>query len=220
MMMSEAVREVEEYLNATSAYLFRITKAELVRVGNRYQYVVEIEEYGQGASTYTVSVDENGVLKNSRGEDLIEGRIASSIDPEEARVFEDLKSKWVKNVEGKWINTDDMQRCRYLGNHKYHLIEADEINDDSFLVSEDMIVDMTPGGEWIDKDGNMTPEMKGLYSSYYKDERALEAYEPDDKEQILAEIVYEQTSVLNTKEDPMTETQVMDYLETFCTEHS
>lgn len=41
-----------------------------------------------------------------------------------------------------WIQTDDMQWCKPLGNHEYRLIEANSVDDDMYAVSVPLDIDL------------------------------------------------------------------------------
>ena len=117
------------------------------------------------------------------------------IDPEDWQEIAKVPDASEDARYTEWFNTDDLQRCRYLGYHRWHLIEANYA-DGKYLLSEDMVVDMTPGGEWIKEDGSMTDRMQSIFESYYSNPDDFDYTDPETREQIMAEMVYEQTSML------------------------
>lgn len=119
-------------------------------------------------------------------------------------------------IMGAWIQTDDMQYCRKLDEYRYELIEANSV-DGQYIVSDPEVVDLR---EYFDENGAYTKECKSYIGSYYSSVGEFEGSytNSEDRMQVLAEIIYEQTSVLNFDLPPLSEedaTAVMEqYMET------
>ncbi|MBO5551450.1 MAG: hypothetical protein J5966_05775 [Lachnospiraceae bacterium] len=180
---------VEEAVSIAEEMLSRMSVSEMEELA---EYLADSEE-----------IDHEGVITDASGNPVDEDE-TGTVQAEEP---------------GEWINTDDMQRCRFLEGRTYQLIEANSV-DDGYLISDDMVVDMTPGGLWIDSDGNMTAEMQGIFNVYYPNPEDFKYEDSKDREQILAELVYEQTSSLRNEEgyglmDEDTAEMVLDHFTRF-----
>lgn len=96
-----------------------------------------------------------------------------------------------------WIKTDDYQYTKKIGNGYYHFIEARYIEDDCYLLCED-IVDIK---DYFNKDGSYTDECKEIISFYYGNEQNFNnAYLNEEfREQVLAEMIFEETPYYDCK---------------------
>lgn len=96
-----------------------------------------------------------------------------------------------------WIETDDYQYTKKIGNGYYHFIEARYIEDDRYLLCED-IVDIK---DCFNKDGSYTDECKEIINFYYENEQAFDNAYPNEefREQVLAEMIFEETPYYNCK---------------------
>lgn len=122
----------------------------------------------------------------------------------------------------EYIWTDDLQVCKSLGERRYELMEANAINDgdDGYCISEPMVIDIN---DWHERKGVYTDEAKSVISSYYggtwdgKFHDPVESFEnlyqhPEDRDQILAEMIYECTSQFMNDYGAVTEEQAVNIL--------
>lgn len=96
-----------------------------------------------------------------------------------------------------WIKTDDYQYAKEIGNGYYHFFEARYIEDDRYLLCEN-IVDIK---DYVDKDGFYTDDCKSIINAYYGNEQDFDnAYTNKEyREQVLAEMIFEETPYYDCK---------------------
>lgn len=177
--------------------------------------VLEINVPTYGMRTISVESLENALIKNDGfvndeakhiDENIffyVPDRIFNKYTPEQLSTYVDINisipDEHPYNAEGEWVNSDDMQRCRMLIPGIYELIEANEDNkidsdEPKFVISESKVID-------IDNhmtDGKYDDETISIIKSYYGTVENFENNYPDQtsREQVLAEMIYEQTSCL------------------------
>lgn len=96
-----------------------------------------------------------------------------------------------------WIKTDDYQYTKKIGNGYYHFIEARYIEDDRYLLCED-IVDIK---DYFNKDGSYTDDCKNIVNAYYESEQNFNNtyLNKEYREQVLAEMIFEETPYYDCK---------------------
>ena len=121
-------------------------------------------------------------------------------------------------VKGEWINTDDMQRCRMIKPGIYELIEANEARGPiygRYAISSPMIVDIS---DYKTADG-YTKEAVSIIKSYHSGgvEEFKNSYSKEsDRDQVLAEMIYESTSQLYDYPDIYPEETAEKILDYYC----
>lgn len=117
------------------------------------------------------------------------------------------------NTTTPWENTDDMQRCRKISDGVYELIEANEC-DDNFLISSPMEIDLA---DWKEGD-SYDDEAISIIKSYYGSLENFQEQVPDisTQEQLLAEMIYESTSSLDSSFGFLTEAEATTLLDNYC----
>ena len=112
----------------------------------------------------------------------------------------------------KWFKTDDLQICKHEKDGVYEFVEFNQADENMFLLSEQ---DKIIIANWKDSDGEWDADAIYYIECYYKSlDELRKLVRKEDEEQIVAEILYEQTSVL-ADDDPMTESEAEAYLSNF-----
>lgn len=112
----------------------------------------------------------------------------------------------------EWIHTDDMQRCRMVEKGVFELIEANEADEDQFIISEPMTIDLK---DWMDGEG-YSKEAKSIIRSYYSDWMDWVRVPDTCKPQYLAEMIYECTSQFWPDSELYSEEEAMNILDRYC----
>lgn len=101
MKLSEAAREIEEYMEKTyMSYDYDIERAEHIFLTNSYSFYIR-EDNPMGSSIhYYLVVTSSGHILNKNGDDVIEGGLdAYDNDEETQKLFNNFKEKWYKKGE-------------------------------------------------------------------------------------------------------------------------
>ena len=121
----------------------------------------------------------------------------------------------------RWIRSDDLQRARKICPGKYELIEANESPEGGFLLSEAMVINLP---DYVDSDGEYTLECRNIISGYYGGCFGGKVHDPvkdfkkayplrEDRDQVLAEMIYECTSGFLPDYPVMTEEEAVKVLD-------
>ncbi len=110
----------------------------------------------------------------------------------------------------KFIRTDDMQLLRKVKDGVFELCEFSNSGDD-YLFSYDKIII----ANWKDSDSEWDSDAISIIKSYYKslDDLRKSVSSKEEEEQIVAEMLFEQTSQLGHDMPVMTEAEAEKYLD-------
>lgn len=133
--------------------------------------------------------------------------------------YKDIPILMTRNIdtENEWIQTDDYQYCRRIGDKVYQLIEASEV-DGKYILSDPGKIDIN---NYVSFDGNKityNEECQSFINAYYSggyEEFEKLVPDPDFRWQQLAEIIYECKSQLLPTGELMTESEVEKALQTY-----
>lgn len=91
-----------------------------------------------------------------------------------------------------WGKSDDNQYIKKLRDGVYRLVQSSKLPDDSYIVYMNTII----LANWMDSDGMYDADCTSIVESYYGSvENFKSEYpDPDDKQQILAEMIFESTA--------------------------
>ena len=89
-----------------------------------------------------------------------------------------------------WIKTDDLQYVKKIRNGVYKIAEA-RYAEDRYIVCRDKVII----ANWLDSDGNYDSDCVEIIKVYYGsvDEFKEKWINSDMREQVLAEIIFEET---------------------------
>ena len=91
-----------------------------------------------------------------------------------------------------WGKSDDNQYIKKLRDGVYRLVQSDKLPDGSYIVYMNTII----LANWMDSDGMYDADCTSIVESYYGSvENFKSEYpDPDDQQQILAEMIFESTA--------------------------
>lgn len=91
-----------------------------------------------------------------------------------------------------WGKSDDNQYIKKLRDGVYRLVQISKLPDDSYIVYMNTII----LANWMDSDGMYNADCTSIVESYYGSVENFksEYTDPDDQQQILAEMIFESTA--------------------------
>lgn len=91
-----------------------------------------------------------------------------------------------------WGKSDDNQYIKKLKDGVYRLVQSDKLPDDRFVIYMNTII----LANWMDSDGMYDADCTSIVESYYGSVENFksEYSDPDDQQQILAEMIFESTA--------------------------
>lgn len=91
-----------------------------------------------------------------------------------------------------WGKSDDNQYIKKLRDGVYRLVQSGKMPDDSYIVYMNTII----LANWMDSDGMYDADCTSIVESYYGSVENFksEYTDPDDQQQILAEMIFESTA--------------------------
>ena len=91
-----------------------------------------------------------------------------------------------------WGKSDDNQYIKKLRDGVYRLVQSDKLPDDSYIVYMNTII----LANWMDSDGMYDADCTSIVESYYGSVESFKSEypDPDDQQQILAEMIFESTA--------------------------
>ncbi len=107
----------------------------------------------------------------------------------------------------QFIQTDDLQYLRKIGDTEYQLVEARYAEDKYIICSGSVDVE-----ELLDKAGNLNEEGKSLVKTYYGDVQDFNYTDKDTRNQLLAEMYFESTAYYELSYEMVPESAVEEAL--------